>query len=74
MTLAGGELGTSYFLPRIIGRGRAAAHLLTGKEISTQQAEQWGLLNEAWIQWIWVCLNMEYTSRNQTWLAGKWTK
>jgi hypothetical protein len=46
--LAGGELGTSYFLPRIVGRGRAAAHLLTGKEISTEQAEQWGLLNEAW--------------------------
>ena len=43
----GGELGTSYFLPRIVGRGRAAAHLLTGKEISTEQAEQWGLLNEA---------------------------
>ena len=47
-TFAGGELGTSYFLPRIVGRGRAAAHLLTGKEISTKQAEQWGLLNEAW--------------------------
>lgn len=44
--LGGGELGTSYFLPRIVGRGRAAAHLLTGKEISTEQAEQWGLLNE----------------------------
>eukprot|EP00435_Cladocopium_sp_Y103_P012393 s1601_g3.t1 len=40
------ELGTSYFLPRLVGRGRAAAHLLTGKEISTEQAEQWGLLNE----------------------------
>ena len=48
LPLAGGELGTSYFLPRIVGRGRAAAHLLTGKEISTEQAEQWGLLNEAW--------------------------
>eukprot|EP00438_Fugacium_kawagutii_P013997 Skav200410 [mRNA] locus=scaffold236:283763:288433:- [translate_table: standard] len=41
-----GELGTSYFLPRLVGRGRAAAALLTGKEISTEQAEQWGLLNE----------------------------
>ena len=46
-TLSGGELGTSYFLPRIVGRGRAAQALLTGKEISTDQAEQWGLLNEA---------------------------
>jgi len=44
--LGGGELGTSYFLPRIVGRGRAAQALLTGKEISTDQAEQWGLLNE----------------------------
>lgn len=46
-TASGGELGTSYFLPRIVGRGRAAQALLTGKEISTDQAEQWGLLNEA---------------------------
>ncbi|CAK9064530.1 unnamed protein product [Durusdinium trenchii] len=44
--LGGGELGTSYFLPRIVGRGRAAEALLTGKPISASKAEQWGLLNE----------------------------
>lgn len=44
--LGGGELGTSYFLPRIIGRGRAASILLTGGEICAQKAEQWGLITQ----------------------------
>merc|ERR1711972_880244 len=43
--LGGGELGTSFFLPRIVGRQRAASILLTGKEINAEQAEQWGLLS-----------------------------
>lgn len=44
--LGGGELGTSYFLPRIVGRGRAASVLLTGGEIGAQKAENWGLVTE----------------------------
>eukprot|EP00930_Biecheleria_cincta_P032095 TRINITY_DN22261_c0_g1_i1.p1 TRINITY_DN22261_c0_g1~~TRINITY_DN22261_c0_g1_i1.p1 ORF type:complete len:307 (-),score=52.11 TRINITY_DN22261_c0_g1_i1:188-1054(-) len=44
--LGGGELGTSYFLPRIVGRGRAASLLLTGKEINATEAERWGLVTE----------------------------
>merc|ERR550532_1434141 len=44
--LGGGELGTSYFLPRIIGRGRAASVLLTGGEINAVKAERWGLITQ----------------------------
>ena len=33
--------GTSYFLPRIVGRGRAAEALLTGKPISASKAGEW---------------------------------
>mmetsp|Transcript_643 Transcript_643/g.1125 ORF Transcript_643/g.1125 Transcript_643/m.1125 type:complete len:292 (-) Transcript_643:26-901(-) len=44
--LGGGELGTSYFLPRIVGRGRAASVLLTGGEIDAQKAQEWGLLTQ----------------------------
>lgn len=44
--LGGGELGTSYFLPRIVGRGRAASVLLTGAEIDAVKAEQWGLITQ----------------------------
>lgn len=44
--LGGGELGTSYFLPRIVGRGRAASMLLTGGEIGAEKAESWGLVTE----------------------------
>jgi len=44
--LGGGELGTSYFLPRIVGRGRAASVLLTGAEINAEQAERWGLITQ----------------------------
>lgn len=44
--LGGGELGTSYFLPRIVGRGRAASVLLTGGEINAEKAEQWGLITQ----------------------------
>lgn len=42
--LGGGELGTSYFLPRIVGRQRAASILLTGREIDAETALSWGLL------------------------------
>lgn len=59
---SGGELGTSYFLPRLVGRGRAAAALLTGKEISTEQAEQWGLLNEVRM------FSLEMQRDEKTWL------
>lgn len=36
----------SYFLPRLIGWGRAAWMLLTAEKISAQTAFEWGLVNE----------------------------
>ncbi|CAJ1418571.1 unnamed protein product [Effrenium voratum] len=44
--LGGGELGTSFFLPKLIGRGRASEALLTGRPILAPEAAQWGLLNQ----------------------------
>lgn len=44
--LSGCEMGTSYFLPRIIGHGRARATLLTGRAIAAQEALQIGLVSE----------------------------
>ena len=35
--LSGGELGTSYFLPRAVGRARAAEILMTGRTVKASQ-------------------------------------
>jgi enoyl-CoA hydratase len=43
--LSGGEMGISYFLPRVIGSGRAAELTLTGRKIGAIEAERWGLVN-----------------------------
>lgn len=40
------EFGASYLLPRIVGRQRAKALLMTGQELSGTQALEWGLVNE----------------------------
>jgi enoyl-CoA hydratase/carnithine racemase len=40
------DVGTSYFLPRIVGAGRASELMLTARIIDAQQAERIGLLNE----------------------------
>lgn len=42
--LSGGELGTSYFLPRMIGSTRAAEILMTGRTIEAAEAERIGLV------------------------------
>jgi enoyl-CoA hydratase len=42
--LSGGELGTSYFLPRLVGTTRAAEILLTGRTVSAHEAERIGLV------------------------------
>jgi enoyl-CoA hydratase len=41
--LSGGELGTSYFLPRLVGATRAAEILMTGRSVSGEEAERIGL-------------------------------
>ncbi len=43
--LSGGELGTSYFLPRLVGLSRASEILLTGRKVSAAEAEGMGLVN-----------------------------
>jgi enoyl-CoA hydratase len=43
--LSGGEMGLSYFLPRLVGSGRAAELLLTGRTLDALEAERWGIVN-----------------------------
>lgn len=44
--LSGGELGTSYLLPRLIGLARAAEILYTGRKVNAEEAERMGLVNQ----------------------------
>jgi enoyl-CoA hydratase/carnithine racemase len=43
--LAGCDMGACAILPRIIGQGRAADLLFTGRTMSAQEGEQWGFFN-----------------------------
>jgi len=43
--LSGGELGCSYYLPRLVGPARAADVLLTGRKVMAEEAERIGLVN-----------------------------
>jgi enoyl-CoA hydratase/carnithine racemase len=43
--LAGCDMGACAILPRIIGHGRAAELLFTGRSMSGDEAERWGFLN-----------------------------
>ena len=43
--LSGGELGTSYFLPRAVGSARAAEILYTGRAVSAEEAAEIGLVS-----------------------------
>jgi enoyl-CoA hydratase/carnithine racemase len=43
--LAGCDMGACALLPRIIGHGRAAELLYTGRSMSGAEAERWGFLN-----------------------------
>jgi enoyl-CoA hydratase len=42
--LSGGEMGIAYLLPRIIGAGRAAELMLTGRSVEAQEAHLYGLV------------------------------
>jgi enoyl-CoA hydratase len=44
--LSGGELGTTYLLPRLIGMSRAAEILLSGRKVGAAEAEKLGLVNK----------------------------
>lgn len=43
--LSGGELGTTYFLPRLIGPARASEILMTGRTVKAEEADRIGLLS-----------------------------
>ncbi len=43
--LAGSDMGACAMLPRIIGQGRAAELLYTGRSISAEEGERWGFFN-----------------------------
>jgi enoyl-CoA hydratase/carnithine racemase len=43
--LAGADMGACAMLPRVIGQGRAAELLHTGRSMSGEEAQQWGFLN-----------------------------
>jgi enoyl-CoA hydratase/carnithine racemase len=43
--LSGGELGTTYFLPKTVGSARAADILLTGRTVDAAEADKIGLIS-----------------------------
>ena len=43
--LAGCDMGACAMLPRIVGQGRAAELLYTGRSMGGEEAERWGFLN-----------------------------
>ena len=43
--LCGADMGACAFLPRIIGQGRAAELLFTGRSMSAEEGERWGFYN-----------------------------
>ncbi|MDR5708630.1 MAG: enoyl-CoA hydratase family protein [Armatimonadota bacterium] len=43
--LAGSDMGACALLPRIVGLGRAAELLYTGREMRGEEAERWGFFN-----------------------------
>ncbi|WP_341703784.1 enoyl-CoA hydratase family protein [Ferrovibrio sp.] len=43
--LAGADMGACNILPRIIGAGRAAELLYTGRSMSAEEGERWGFFN-----------------------------
>src|SRR6185436_15139073 len=45
--LSGADMGACAILPRIIGQGRAAELLFTGRFMSGEEAGQWGFFNKA---------------------------
>ena len=44
--LSGADMGASYLLPRIVGRGRAAELLFFGKIVNAEEADRMGLVNK----------------------------
>jgi len=45
INLSGGELGSSYFLPRLIGTVKASEILMTGRTVEAEEADRIGLIS-----------------------------
>jgi enoyl-CoA hydratase len=45
--LTASELGISYLLPRVVGAGRASEIMLTGRDVSAEEAERIGMVSQA---------------------------
>ena len=45
VSLAGCDMGACALLPRVIGQGRAAELLFTGRSMSAEEGERWGFFN-----------------------------
>jgi enoyl-CoA hydratase/carnithine racemase len=43
--LSGADMGACALLPRLIGQGRAAELLYTGRSMSAEEGERWGFYN-----------------------------
>ena len=43
--LSGGDMGSAYLLPRLVGLGRASELLYTGRSLGGEEAERWGFYN-----------------------------
>ena len=84
--LAGADMGACGILPRIIGQGRAAELLFTGRSMSAQEGKDWGFYNslhareELETQAValarsladgpWFAHGMTKTMLNQEWAMG----
>jgi enoyl-CoA hydratase/carnithine racemase len=44
--LAGGDMGACAILPRLIGQGRAAELMFTGRAMTAEEGERWGFFNQ----------------------------
>jgi enoyl-CoA hydratase/carnithine racemase len=84
--LAGADMGACGILPRLIGQGRAAELLFTGRSMSSEEGHRWGffnalhpradLMNEAGLlarslaDGPWFAHAMTKTMLNQEWAMG----
>ncbi|MBC5767071.1 enoyl-CoA hydratase-related protein [Ramlibacter albus] len=60
------DLGTTWFLQQLVGRGRAAALTLLGDRLSAEKAEQWGV--------VWACMDDADLADKATQLARQLAK
>jgi len=84
--LAGADMGACGLLPRLIGQGRAAELLFTGRSMSAEEGHGWGFYNrlvvpasllkeaEDWARSLadgpWFAHGMTKTMLNQEWAMG----